>query len=95
MLQAIMVDLMLPVEHQHTYERTAIVLWLEGHTTSPVTSRPLSSTALVPNHTLRSILRGLTVLGIQSVLGNRLSMSLRQCVFCALYSDRFHMRHNK
>lgn len=33
----------------HTYERAAIQQWLQTHSTSPVTSIPLTHTRLVPN----------------------------------------------
>jgi hypothetical protein len=39
----------------HTYEREAIEAWLRrDHRKSPMTNETLSSTALVPNHNLRS-----------------------------------------
>lgn len=42
----------------HTYERSAIEQWLQGHSTSPMTNAPLDSRArnMVPNHTLRSMI---------------------------------------
>ena len=38
----------------YTYSRTAILQWLSGHSTSPMTNLALSSRELRPNYTLRS-----------------------------------------
>lgn len=38
----------------YTYSRTAILQWLSGHSTSPMTNMTLSSRELRPNYTLRS-----------------------------------------
>lgn len=35
-----------------TYERAAITRWLETYNTSPVTSQPLQTRDLIPNHAL-------------------------------------------
>ncbi len=40
----------------HTYERAAIEAWLQDNSDSPVTGQPLPSAALLPNHTLRSLI---------------------------------------
>lgn len=40
----------------HSYERAAIESWLSSSNASPMTGAPLSSRALVPNHTLRSVI---------------------------------------
>lgn len=40
----------------NTYERAAILMWLEEHGTSPTTGEPLSKENPVPNHSLRSII---------------------------------------
>jgi hypothetical protein len=40
-----------------TYEKEEIQVWLRNHTTDPKTNEELSSTTLVPNHTLRSLIR--------------------------------------
>ena len=40
----------------HTYERKAIVAWMERSTRSPLTGETLDPGALVPNHALRAIL---------------------------------------
>ena len=41
----------------HTYERSAIELWLETHNTSPATGAELESKQLNPNHSLRSLIQ--------------------------------------
>ena len=41
----------------HSYERTAIAAWLETHDTSPKTNEPLAHKQLVPNTTLRNLIR--------------------------------------
>ena len=38
----------------HSYERAAIEEWLQTHSTSPVTSQPLSHTRLIPNVLVRT-----------------------------------------
>lgn len=40
-----------------TYERKAILAWLEKHNISPVTRQKLDHFKLTPNHTLRSAIR--------------------------------------
>ncbi len=37
----------------HTYERSAVELWLALHSTSPLTNSELPDRTLVPNHALR------------------------------------------
>jgi len=39
-----------------TYEREAIIEWLEKHSTSPVTREELTSTALISNYALRDVI---------------------------------------
>ncbi len=41
----------------HTYERTAIELWLKNNNTSPMTGLQLSNKQLTPSHTLKSMIR--------------------------------------
>ncbi len=41
----------------HMYERRAIVDWLVGHSTSPMTGAELKVTTLFPNHTVRGFIR--------------------------------------
>jgi len=41
----------------HTYERSAIVEWIDSNPTSPITGEPLTSTALLPNVMARSLVR--------------------------------------
>jgi len=43
----------------HSYEREAILRWLRGHRTSPLTGRVLSSQELTPNHRLRTLIQDL------------------------------------
>ena len=43
----------------HTYERSAIEQWLETHSISPATGLELDSKQLIPNHSLRSLIREL------------------------------------
>ena len=40
----------------HTYERRAIVEWLNKKKTSPLTHEPLDATALVPQHVVRKLI---------------------------------------
>ena len=40
-----------------TYERAAITEWLRTKNTSPKTGTTLESKALIPNHSLRSVIR--------------------------------------
>ena len=40
----------------HSYERANIERWFQHHNTSPKTGAQLSSTALIPNHTLKSVI---------------------------------------
>ena len=40
-----------------TYERAAISKWLEDHNTSPKTGAPLEFKMLIPNQSLRSMIR--------------------------------------
>lgn len=47
-MQVRMVDPVIAADG-HTYERAAIQEWLQTHTTSPVTSNPLSHLRVVPN----------------------------------------------
>ena len=41
----------------HTYERMAIVEWLETHDTSPLTNDPLPSKVLFPNLAFMKMIR--------------------------------------
>jgi len=41
----------------HTYERNAITTWLDTHETSPITNVRLSSKKLIPNQTLKKLVR--------------------------------------
>ncbi|KAK3232765.1 hypothetical protein CYMTET_56893 [Cymbomonas tetramitiformis] len=41
----------------HTYESSAIVRWLQHHSTSPMTGQRLRTCELTPNFTLRSLIR--------------------------------------
>ena len=43
-----------------TYERAAITEWLRTKDTSPKTGATLESKALIPNHSLRSMIRSFT-----------------------------------
>jgi len=40
----------------HTYERSAIEIWLKKHDTSPLTNLRLPHKHLVPNYALKSLL---------------------------------------
>lgn len=57
-----MTDPVVLLADQQTYERSAILGWLEDHYTSPVTGEALMSKDIVPNYTLRSILAKLAEL---------------------------------
>lgn len=39
----------------HTYERAAIVMWIEKNLTSPMTGAPLTSLQVYPNHIMKSM----------------------------------------
>lgn len=65
--QALLPECFCPITHQMmhepvlasdgvTYERVAIERWLVEHVTSPMTNTPLTSTDLIPNRALRSII---------------------------------------
>jgi hypothetical protein len=41
----------------HSYERSAIVIWLKDHDTSPITNAQLGSKNLIPNQTLKKLVR--------------------------------------
>ena len=41
----------------NTYERAAIVEWLETHDTSPLNNDPLPSKALIPNNSVMKMIR--------------------------------------
>ena len=59
-MQALMLDpVLLPADGQ-SYERVAIMAWLQQHGTSPTNRQPADVTSLVPNHTLRSLLQAMT-----------------------------------
>lgn len=49
-----------------SYEKAAILQWLETHTTSPITDRPLAPHQLRPNRTLRCVIQSL----LQSTASN-------------------------
>ena len=40
----------------YTYERASIIRWMHQNTHSPVTSEPMSSTALFPNHSIKRLI---------------------------------------
>ena len=46
----------------HSYERSAMDEWLEGHDTSFVTGDPLPHSSVMPNHALRNRLEALNVI---------------------------------
>ena len=46
-----------------TYERAAITEWLRTKDTSPKTGAALESTTLIPNHSLRSVIRAFNEAG--------------------------------
>ena len=46
-----------------TYERAAITEWLRTKDTSPKTGASLESTTLIPNHSLRSMIRAFSETG--------------------------------
>lgn len=48
----------------HTYERSAICRWFERSRKSPVTGQALTSTELVPNHSVRTLLKTLIDMSI-------------------------------
>ena len=56
MLQVIMTDPVIAADG-HTYQRVAIETWLQSHNTSAITHEKLMHTRLVPNFTVRQILK--------------------------------------
>ena len=50
-------------EDGFTYERAAIMEWLRTKDTSPKTGATLESKALIPNHSLRSMIRAFNEAG--------------------------------
>jgi len=63
----------------HTYERQAIEAWFATHgTMSPVSGRRLDSKLLVPNHTIRSIIKmaGLSTGGLAHVAHEALAVQV-------------------
>lgn len=54
-----MVDPVLLPEDGQSYERAAIMDWLQQHGTSPLTGQPADAATLMPNYTLRSLLHAL------------------------------------
>lgn len=51
-----MVDPVLCQADGHSYERQAILQWMDAHDTSPFTGLPLATRELLRNHTLRSMI---------------------------------------
>lgn len=43
----------------HSYEKSQIVEWLRDNDTSPVTGQALKSKKLIPNNSLRAIIKGI------------------------------------
>ena len=58
--QEIMQDPVFTADGQ-TYERQAIIEWLEGHDTSPLTGRILDHKVVVPNYAMRGMISALLV----------------------------------
>ena len=58
------------------YERDAITEWLRTKDTSPSTGAMLESKALIPNYSLRSIIRGSTEEESKALIPNHLVRSL-------------------
>ena len=56
-MQEVMVQAMLCVGDGHSYEKAAILKWLQTQSTSPVTGQPLATTDLLPNHALRQMIQ--------------------------------------
>ena len=48
-------DPVLLVEDGHTYERSAVIAWLERNDTSPMTGAPLARKTLAPNFAVRQM----------------------------------------
>jgi len=64
------VEMQCPISHEimkdpvlcadgHTYERSCIEEWMKHNITSPLTGKELTSTNLVPNHALRSLIQSI------------------------------------
>ena len=56
-LQGVMARPTLCIGDAHSCEESAITLWLQTHSTSPVTGQPLATTDLLPNHALRQMIQ--------------------------------------
>lgn len=56
MLQVMMTDPVIAADG-HTYERTAMQTWLQSHDTSAITHEKLKHTRLVPNFSVRQIIK--------------------------------------
>jgi len=61
----------------HTYERAAIMRWLESNNTSPLTRNKLLPSHLVPNRNLRAACQSLNALLSRESESERLSQQLR------------------
>lgn len=55
--QEVMREPMVCVGDSLSYEKTAITSWLKSSNVSPVTGEPLESRDLLPNYSLRSLIR--------------------------------------
>jgi hypothetical protein len=75
-----------------TFEREAIVLWLNHHNTDPVTNEVLQNTQLVTNYALRDainafiqLLSGMIISSSDLLLSERIGGGSEKVVFRALY----------
>ena len=55
-MQALMVEPMIAADG-HTYEKSAIQIWLQQHDTSPVTGIALAHMRIVPNHLIKGAIK--------------------------------------
>ena len=55
-VQAVMRDPVIAADG-HTYERHAIQDWLQEHSSSPVTGKPLAHAQLIPNTVIDSLIQ--------------------------------------
>ena len=61
----------------HSYEKEAIITWLQSHATSPVTNKRLTRKTLFPNHALRNSIEEWLALTFKQVARGDIIMGRR------------------
>jgi serine/threonine protein kinase len=62
----------------HTYERQAIIAWLQKNGTSPITREPMAIDSLRPNHTVKKMIDEFTSTSIQKHYIFKLDVDIRK-----------------